>query len=46
VAQPDVPVAADGAFALSLAPGDLWTLTTVAGMRSPLALEPLRFRQD
>ena len=33
VAQPDVPVAPGGAFALSLAPGDLWTLTTVAGLR-------------
>jgi galactosylceramidase len=38
--QPDMPVAADGSFSLAVAPGELWTLTTVAGMRKGVVPAP------
>jgi galactosylceramidase len=53
VAQPDVAVAADGSFGVPLAPGVLWTLTTVAGLTKgavpappPAAPFPASFSDD
>jgi len=40
VLQPDVAVAADGSFGVPLAPGVLWTLTTVPGMTKGVAPQP------
>ena len=38
--QPDVPVDGTGAFSLAITPGELWTLTTVAGMTKGVVPAP------
>ena len=40
VLQPDVPVNGQGEFSLAVAPGELWTLTTVAGMAKGIVPAP------